>query len=292
MKPFRLELSPLTFLQRNAISLGERTAVVHGERRYDYAELQRRCNRLASALKDRGLKKHERVAVLCPNSPALLEAHFGVPLARGVLVPMNTRASEEELALHPRGLRRALPARRRVAVPARRGRRDRGPRDRSSCRTPASPTTPTRSSWPPARPTRSRRPIRSEDEPISINYTSGTTGQSKGAVYTHRGAYLHALGVALETKLSYDSVHLWTLPMFHCNGWCLTWGVTAAGGHPRLPAPGRAGARSGSCSRPRASRTTAARRRSTSASSTTRARTRSSSASRCRPAARRRRRRC
>jgi fatty-acyl-CoA synthase len=72
-------------------------------------------------------------------------------------------------------------------------------------------------------------PIRSEDEPISINYTSGTTGKAKGAVYTHRGAYLRALGVALETKLSYDSVHLWTLPMFHCNGWCLTWGVTAAG---------------------------------------------------------------
>ena len=98
MKPFRLELSPLTFLQRNAISLGERTAVVHGERRYDYAELQHRCNRFASALLERGLEKHDRVAVLCPNAPALLEAHFGVPLARGVLVPMNTRASEEEIA--------------------------------------------------------------------------------------------------------------------------------------------------------------------------------------------------
>ena len=75
MDPFRLELTPLTFLRRNADALAERPAVVHGARRYDYAELQRRCNRLASALTDRGLKKHERVAVLCPNSPALLEAH-------------------------------------------------------------------------------------------------------------------------------------------------------------------------------------------------------------------------
>src|SRR3954454_25033494 len=97
MEPFRIELTPLTFLHRAATALGERTAVVHGDRRYDYAELGRRCNRLASALRDRGLEKHDRVAVLCPNIPALLEAHFGVPAAGGVLVPMNTRASAEEL---------------------------------------------------------------------------------------------------------------------------------------------------------------------------------------------------
>src|SRR4051795_4250417 len=97
-EPFRLELSPLTFLARNATALAERTAIVHGDRRYDYAELQRRCNRFASALRGRGLEKHDRVAVLCPNIPALLEAHFGVPAAGCVLVPMNTRASAEELA--------------------------------------------------------------------------------------------------------------------------------------------------------------------------------------------------
>src|SRR5262245_38290127 len=98
MEPFRLELTPLTFLQRNASALGERTAVVHGERRCDYAELQRRCNRFASALRRRGLEQHDRVAVLCPNIPALLEAHFAVPLAGCVLVPLNTRASEDDLA--------------------------------------------------------------------------------------------------------------------------------------------------------------------------------------------------
>ena len=226
--PFRLELSPLTFLQRNSIALGERTAVIHGERRYDYAELQRRCNRLASAIKDRGLKKHERVAVLSPNAPALLEAHFGVPLARGVLVPMNTRASEEELeyiledsgarfllvdaSLYPLVEDVELDDLEMIVI------QDTGEPDDAYEEFLATGS-----------PDPIETPIRSEDEPISINYTSGTTGKSKGAVYTHRGAYLRALGVALETKLSYDSVHLWTLPMFHCNGWCLTWGVTAAG---------------------------------------------------------------
>jgi fatty-acyl-CoA synthase len=228
MKPFRLELSPLTFLQRNAIALSEKTAVVHGERRYDYAELQRRCNRLASALTDRGLEKHERVAVLCPNSPALLEAHFGVPLARGVLVPMNTRASEEEIAyiLEDSGARFLLvdaslyPLVEDVEIEG---------LETVVVQDTGEPDDPYEEFLASGSPDAIESPIRSEDEPISINYTSGTTGKSKGAVYTHRGAYLRALGVALETKLSYDSVHLWTLPMFHCDGWCLTWGVTAAG---------------------------------------------------------------
>jgi len=228
MKPFRLELSPLTFLERNSIALSEKTAVVHGERRYDYAELQRRCNRLASALTDRGLKKHERVAVLCPNSPALLEAHFGIPLARGVLVPMNTRASEEELAyiLEDSGARflfvdaSLYPLVEDVEIEG---------LETVVVQDTGEPDDPYEEFLATGSPDPIESPIRSEDEPISINYTSGTTGKSKGAVYTHRGAYLRALGVALETKLSYDSVHLWTLPMFHCDGWCLTWGVTAAG---------------------------------------------------------------
>lgn len=228
MKPFRLELSPLTFLERNSIALSEKTAVVHGERRYDYAELQRRCNRLASALTDRGLKKHERVAVLCPNSPALLEAHFGIPLARGVLVPMNTRASEEELAyiLEDSGARflfvdaSLYPLVEDVEIEG---------LETVVVQDTGEPDDPYEEFLASGSPDPIESPIRSEDEPISINYTSGTTGKSKGAIYTHRGAYLRALGVALETKLSYDSVHLWTLPMFHCDGWCLTWGVTAAG---------------------------------------------------------------
>jgi acyl-CoA synthetase (AMP-forming)/AMP-acid ligase II len=227
-EPFRLELSPLTFLQRNATALGERTAVVHGKRRYDYAELQRRCNRLASALRGRGLKKHERVAVLCPNTPALLEAHFGVPLARGVLVPMNTRASSEELEyiLEDSGARFLLvdaslyPLVEDLEIEG---------LETIVVQDTGEPDDPYEEFLASGSPDPIESPIADENEPISINYTSGTTGKSKGAVYTHRGAYLRAYGVALETKLNYDSVHLWTLPMFHCDGWCLTWGVTAAG---------------------------------------------------------------
>src|SRR5881227_628842 len=95
--PSRLELTPLNFLRRNAQTLKERPAVVHGSRRLNYAELEQRCTRLASALRDRGLERHDRVAILAPNSPALLEAHYGVPLAGGVLVALNTRLSAKEI---------------------------------------------------------------------------------------------------------------------------------------------------------------------------------------------------
>jgi fatty-acyl-CoA synthase len=225
-QPFRIELTPLTFLRRNALALAERTAVVHGERRYDYAELGRRCNRLASALRARGLEKHDRVAVLCPNIPALLEAHFGVPAAGCVLVPMNTRASAEELGyiLEDSGARLVIADHSLADLVADAGVetilvQDTGEPDDPYEELLQSGSDAVPESW-----------LEDENEPISINYTSGTTGKSKGAVYTHRGAYLRAHGVALETRLSYDSVHLWTLPMFHCDGWCLTWGVTAAGG--------------------------------------------------------------
>src|ERR1700684_115984 len=95
--PSRLLLSPLNFLRRNAQALGQRPAVVHGERRMNYAELEERCNRLASALREKGLERHDRVAILAPHIPALLEAHYGVPLAGGVLVAMNTRLSKGEV---------------------------------------------------------------------------------------------------------------------------------------------------------------------------------------------------
>jgi fatty-acyl-CoA synthase len=95
--PSRLELSPLNFLRRNAQALGQRPAVVHGERRFNYAQLEERCNRLARALRDHGLEKHDRVAILAPNTPALLEAHYGIPMAGGVLVAMNTRLGKKDI---------------------------------------------------------------------------------------------------------------------------------------------------------------------------------------------------
>jgi fatty-acyl-CoA synthase len=226
---FRLELSPLNFLRRSAEALGERTAVVHGDRRYDYAELQRRCNRMASALLDRGLERHDRVAVLCPNIPALLEAHYGIPLAGGVLVAMNTRLNSDEIRyiLEDSGSRLLfVDAELQPLVEDAGGGdldivvvQDTGDDDDPYEQFLASGS---------ADPLEPR--LADESEPISINYTSGTTGRSKGAVYSHRGAYLRAHGVALETRMGYDTVHLWTLPMFHCNGWCLTWGVTAVAG--------------------------------------------------------------
>jgi fatty-acyl-CoA synthase len=227
--PYRLELSPLNFLRRSAEVLAERTAVVHGSRRYDYRELQERVNRLASALRAGGLQRHDRVAVLSPNTPALLEAHYGVPLAGGVLVAMNTRLDtpEIEYILEDSGAR--------VLFVDAELERLVEPIERSGVETvviedTGTPDDPYERFLAAGTPEAPESLVGDEDEPISINYTSGTTGRSKGVVYTHRGAYLRAMGVALETGLSYDSVHLWTLPMFHCNGWCLTWAVTAVAG--------------------------------------------------------------
>jgi fatty-acyl-CoA synthase len=227
--PSRLELSPLNFLRRNDRALGERPAVVHGERRLNYAELTERCNRLATALRERGLERHDRVAILAPNSPALLEAHYGIPLAGGVLVAINTRLTPDEIdyILKDSGTRTLLvdAELKELVDPIDLGDietiviEDTGERDDPYEELLASGSPDEPESW-----------LEDENEPISINYTSGTTGRAKGAVYTHRGAFLRALGAALEVKLGYDSVHLWTLPMFHCNGWCLTWAVTAAGG--------------------------------------------------------------
>jgi len=227
--PSRIELTPLNFLHRNAQALGQRPAVVHGDRRFNYAELEERCNRLASALRDRGLEKHDRVAILAPNIPALLEAHYGIPLAGGVLVAMNTRLSKGDIEhiLKDSGSKILLvdaqlkelvddadtPDMETIVI------EDLGHEDDPYERFLADGSPDAPESW-----------LEDETEPIAINYTSGTTGKPKGAVYTHRGAYLHAHGVAMEVGLGYDSVHLWTLPMFHCNGWCLTWGVTRAGG--------------------------------------------------------------
>ncbi len=227
--PSRLELSPLNFLHRNARALRERPAVVHGERRYTYAELAVRCNRLASALRARGLKRHDRVAILAPNSPALLESHYGVPLAGGVLVAMNSRlaAKEIEYILKDSGAKTLLvdaELTKSVESIDLKGVDTVVIQDTGEREDPYEQLLDTGSDEPP------ESWLEDENEPISINYTSGTTGRPKGAVYTHRGAYLRALGVALEVRLGYDSVHLWTLPMFHCNGWCLTWAVTAAGG--------------------------------------------------------------
>src|SRR5919202_5765020 len=191
-------------------------------------ELDARVSRLASALRGRGLEPRARVAVLCPNTPALLEAHFGVPAAGGVLVAINVRLGPAEIRgiLEHSGARFLLvdsefahlvpdppPGLAIVRV------------DDS-----AAADDPYEQLLAEGDPAAAPRVLEDEEAPISINYTSGTTGAPKGVVYTHRGAYLNAVGEIIEVELGHHPVYLWTLPMFHCNGWCFPWAVTAAGG--------------------------------------------------------------
>src|SRR3954471_21729883 len=224
----RTELDPVSFLKRSATLHPDRTAVVHGALRRTYEELDARVNRLASALRGRGVRRRDRVAVLSPNAPALLEAPFGVPAAGGVLVAINARLSAPEVRaiLEHSGARTLLVDAELASVVAD------PPAGLDVVRiddtgAPDDPYEPLLAQGDPAAapPTPA-----DEEEPISINYTSGTTGAPKGVVYTHRGAYLNALGEVIEAQLGRRPVYLWTLPMFHCNGWCFPWAVAAAGG--------------------------------------------------------------
>jgi fatty-acyl-CoA synthase len=226
---FRLELSPLTFLHSSAAAMAERTAVVHDGRRYTYGEFAERSARLASALCAAGLQRQDRVAVLSPNTPAMLEAHYGVPAAGGILVTLNTRLGSPDIEYI---LGDCTP---RVLIVDEELQSLVDPIDTSgmqlvTVRDTGAAGDPYEDLLAAGEPGPFEPWHGHEDDPISINYTSGTTGRPKGAVYTHRGAYLRALGAALETRMGAGTVHLWTLPMFHCNGWCMTWAVTAVGG--------------------------------------------------------------
>jgi fatty-acyl-CoA synthase len=241
---WRSELTPLHFLERSASVFRERTAVIDGDRRYSYAELGERVRRLASALKARGVQPGDRVAVLAPNAPPLLEAHFAVPMARAVLVAINTRLSAGEVAyiLEHSGARMLFAGAEYAPLVAQAAAQLAQPLP-----TIWLSTTPDGSELPasarhgdtpyetfiagssPAPFAWALDPAEGEDATISINYTSGTTGRPKGVMYHHRGAYLNALAELITAGLAADSVYLWTLPMFHCNGWCYTWANVAAG---------------------------------------------------------------
>jgi fatty-acyl-CoA synthase len=224
-KVFRTELNPVDFLHRAAYIYPEKVAVVDGGRRYSYRELAERSWRLANALRSAGLGKGDRVATLLFNSAPMLEAHFGVPAAGGVLVAINHRLAGAEVGyiLSHSGARylllddglEELAAKADLAgvtVIRCTGTGEDDPYEEFLAA--ASPERP--ASW-----------LEHEEETISINYTSGTTGRPKGVQYTYRGAYLNALSEVIVAGLGTDSVYLWTLPMFHCNGWCFPWAVTA-----------------------------------------------------------------
>ena len=231
----RSHLTPLRFLQRSAAVFREKPAIVYGDRSWTYPQFNQRVHRLASALRQVGIAPGDRVAYLVPNIPAMLEGHFGVPLAGAILVAINTRLSADEIVyiLNHSGAR-ALVIDTEFApglVPV----LDQLPRLETIINVEdvsegarlgdieyeafLAAGSPEPVDW----------PLMDEDDTIAIDYTSGTTGRPKGVMYTHRGAYLNSLGELLETRMSSDSVYLWTLPMFHCNGWCYPWAVTAIG---------------------------------------------------------------
>ena len=221
---FRSELNPVDFLSRAAYIYPDKTAVACGQRRYSYRQLAERSWRLANALRSAGLRKGDRVAALLLNSAAMLEAHFGVPAAGGILVAVNNRLSCAEIGyiLGHSGASYLLldselePLTKPLELAGVTVIRCGGAEDPyEDLLAGASPERP--ASW-----------LEHEEETISINYTSGTTGRPKGVQYTYRGAYLNALGEVIHAGLSAESVYLWTLPMFHCNGWCFPWAVTAA----------------------------------------------------------------
>ncbi len=236
-------LTPLIFLERAADVYPQRCAIVHGELRQTWGETRTRCHRLAAALRAHGLQRGDVVAAMLPNVPAMVEAHFGVPLAGCVLNTLNTRLDAEALAymlvygqvravlVDPEfadSMRRALELARQqglaeplvIDVPdaAFDGADPRiGALDYEAllAQGDADATLPAPGD---------------EWESIALNYTSGTTGKPKGVVYSHRGAYVNAVSNVLEWDMPKHPVYLWTLPMFHCNGWCFPWTVAARAG--------------------------------------------------------------
>lgn len=217
-------MSPLLFLDRAASAFANKIAIIDGDQHFTYRDFCRRAHRLAGMLVDSNIRPGDRVAALCTNSHIMLEMHNGVPMAGAVLVPLNTRLSVEEMTyIVEHSGAKLLVATQDLAETA-----------ESVCRH-------TRvvlllagsaGSEYEERLSSSQSSVvdlRDEYSLLAINYTSGSTGRPKGVMYCHRGAYLQSLAMAYHARLNLGSYYLWTLPMFHCNGWCFTWAVTAAG---------------------------------------------------------------
>ncbi|XP_068646580.1 butanoate--CoA ligase AAE1-like isoform X1 [Aristolochia californica] len=240
-------LSPISFLERAARVYRDRVSVIYGSLRYTWGETHERCLRLASSLTKIGISRGDVIAVLAFNIPAMYELHFGVPMAGGVLCTLNIRHSAKMVsallrnsdakvifvdyqfleiareAIHLLTQQKAnLPLLVLVsdchdALPSVTNSIPNDVLEYESFLRSGQPEFQIR--WP-----------KDELEPISLNYTSGTTSTPKGVVYSHRGAYLNSLATVLMYEMNSMPVYLWTAPMFHCNGWCFAWGVAAQGG--------------------------------------------------------------
>ena len=231
-------LSPITFLKRTAFVHPHRTSVIHGKHRWTWAETYIRCCRLASALSKRGIGKGDTVSVMAPNIPAIFEAHFGVLMTGAVLNTLNIRLEAETLTnIFEHAETKVLLTDRefspQIKVALSKVKRDilvidiEDPETESGENLGMLEYEDFLSEGDPE-----FEAVLPEDDwqAVSLNYTSGTTGIPKGVVYHTRGAYLLATGNVLAWEMPHRPVYLWTLPMFHCNGWCFPWTITMLGG--------------------------------------------------------------
>jgi fatty-acyl-CoA synthase len=233
-------LTPLAFVQRAAEVYPERLAIVHGKLRQSWGQTYARCRQLASSLRKHGIGKNDTVAVMLPNTPPMVEAHFGVPMAGAVLNTLNTRLDPEAVAfMLDHGEAKAIIVDPEFAVVVKKAlalRASRAPLLVIDAQDALYGDSDPIGSityeaflaqgddgfewvWP-----------ADEWDAIALNYTSGTTGNPKGVVYHHRGAAINAISNVLEWDMPKHAVYLWTLPMFHCNGWCFPWTVAARAG--------------------------------------------------------------
>jgi fatty-acyl-CoA synthase len=232
-------LSPVSFLARAAAFFGDRIAIVHGERRFTYCQFYARARQLAHALTKAGIERGDTVAILAANTPAMLEAHYAAPMIGALLNPINIRLDAPLVAFClEHGEAKLLLADlefHATIAPALEKLGAKRPTvidiaDAETAGAPSFGSVEYEDFIAAGDPTFAYAGPADEWDSICLLYTSGTTGNPKGAVYSHRGAYLGALANALTFKLDHESRYLWTLPMFHCSGWTFTWAVTAAGG--------------------------------------------------------------